>query len=67
VCLLGDLRRQPPTAEALKSLELLMTDLRARFRIAPGRMFVHSDFGSTDCPGEHLKLWLKAYKVRHPK
>ncbi len=64
VCLLGNLSHTPPSSEALKSLEQLLDDLRAKYRIPPGRLFVHSDLVKTDCPGAPLENWLKSYRAR---
>ncbi len=66
ICLLGNFLHGAPTSEALKSLEMLLEDVRGKYRIAPGRLFVHSEFGSTDCPGAALSNWLKAYRAKKP-
>ncbi len=62
ICLLGDLERRPPTPAALKSLELLVTDLRQRFKIRDSRLYAHRELNTTSCPGDALTTWIKAHR-----
>jgi hypothetical protein len=62
VCLLGDLARRPPADAALKSLELLLDDLRARYRIQPSRIYAHQELSTTACPGSAMTAWIKRYR-----
>jgi hypothetical protein len=62
VCLLGDLERRAPTPAALKSLELLVGDLRQRYRIREGRLYAHRELNVTTCPGDALTSWIKAHR-----
>ena len=62
VCLLGDFSSRPPTPAALKSMELLVGDLRRRFRIPASRVFAHSEFRDTQCPGPALEGWVAKYR-----
>jgi hypothetical protein len=62
ICMLGDFARRAPTPAALKSLELLIADLRARFPISASRLYAHHDFKDTDCPGPFLIEWVKKHR-----
>ncbi|MBM3986537.1 MAG: N-acetylmuramoyl-L-alanine amidase [Planctomycetes bacterium] len=62
ICMLGDFERRAPTEAARKSLQVLLDDLRGRYRIPAERVVPHSSFGSTRCPGPALTAWLKKYK-----
>ena len=62
ICMLGDFERRAPTAAALKSLQVLLDDLRGRFRIPAERVAPHNTYGSTRCPGPARTAWLKKYK-----
>ncbi len=62
VCLLGDLERRAPTPAALKSLELLVNDLRERYRIREGRLYAHRELNTTICPGDALTAWIKSHR-----
>ncbi|MBM3992409.1 MAG: N-acetylmuramoyl-L-alanine amidase [Planctomycetes bacterium] len=62
ICMLGDFERRGPTDAARKSLQVLLDDLRARYRIPAERVVPHNSFGSTRCPGPALTAWLKSYK-----
>lgn len=62
ICLLGDLERRAPTPAALKSLELLVADLRTRFKIRENRLYAHRELNTTTCPGDALSAWIKAHR-----
>lgn len=62
ICMLGDFSRRPPTPAALKSLELLVADLRSRFPIAANRLFAHTEFTGSECPGPFLIDWVKKHR-----
>jgi len=62
VCLLGDLERRAPTSAALKSLELLIEDLRGRYKIRPSRLYAHRELNTTTCPGDALTNWIKKHR-----
>jgi hypothetical protein len=61
VCLLGDLERRPPTPAALKSLQVLLDHLRETYSVPRARVYPHSWFKDTRCPGPALTAWLKEY------
>jgi hypothetical protein len=50
ICLLGDLEKRPPTPAALKSLQLLLDDLRAKYKIPAKRVLPHNELKTTRCP-----------------
>lgn len=62
ICLLGDLEKRAPSEAALKSLQVLLDDLRTRFRIPADRVAPHSEYATTRCPGPALTAWLRKYK-----
>ena len=62
ICLLGDFAARSPTPAALQSLDALLDDLRERYRIPPGRVYTHSDFVTTGCPGPALQGWIERYR-----
>ena len=62
VCLLGDFAVRQPRPAQLKSLELLLDQLREKHRIASSRVYAHNSFGTTVCPGPALTRWLQSYR-----
>jgi len=62
ICLLGDFERRAPTAAALKSLELLVDDLRQRFKIRENRLYAHKELNTTSCPGDAIVAWVRAHR-----
>jgi hypothetical protein len=66
VCVLGDFVARPPSAAAQKSLELLVVDLRGRYRIPVSRIFTHSDLRDTQCPGPALEAWVEGLRGGQP-
>ncbi|MCC7013677.1 MAG: N-acetylmuramoyl-L-alanine amidase [Planctomycetes bacterium] len=62
ICMLGNLLKRSPTPAALKSLQLLLKDLRGKYRIPAERVAPHNEYGSTQCPGPSLTAWIKNYK-----
>ena len=62
ICLLGDYASGTPRPEALKSLEVLLDHLRTEHRIPPSRVYAHSEFVTTKCPGPALNRWLRSYR-----
>ena len=62
ICLLGNFNNQPPTAPAREALRDLLENLRKTHRISRKKVFVHSEFTSTECPGRHLTDWVKSYR-----
>ncbi len=62
ICMLGDFLKRPPTPAAMKSLELLIADLRQKYNIANSRLFSHHEFTGTDCPGPFLIDWVKKHR-----
>ncbi|MCE9594903.1 MAG: peptidoglycan recognition protein family protein [Planctomycetes bacterium] len=62
VCLLGDFRVRPPTPAAMKSLELLIADLREKHKIAASRVYAHTEFTGSVCPGPFLIDWVKKHR-----
>jgi hypothetical protein len=62
ICVLGDYSRRAPSPAAMRSLQRLLDDLRARFRIPASRVLTHKELTSTDCPGPHLSAWVERYR-----
>jgi hypothetical protein len=62
ICMLGDFSHRLPTPAALKSLELLLADLRSRFPIAANRLYAHTEFTGSECPGPYLIDWVKKHR-----
>jgi hypothetical protein len=60
--MLGDFLKKSPTPAALKSLEVLLDDLRATYKIPRGRIYPHKEFTTTQCPGPAITAWLKSYR-----
>ena len=61
ICMLGNFEDGRPSDAAMKSLELLIDDLRVRFRIPSNRIQPHRHFHSTVCPGDWVSRWVDAY------
>ena len=59
VCLLGNFMRQRdgqgPTKEQVRSMERLVVNLTQRYRMRGDVLYCHSDFRSTECPGQRMK------------
>ena len=64
VCLLGDFDEHQPSAQASESLRKLLDDLKRRHGISREKIYMHSEFMNTVCPGRHLTQWVKAYRSR---
>jgi len=62
VCLLGNFDKHPPSAQASESLGNLLEDLRRRHGIPRRKIYLHSEFTNTDCPGEQLTRWVRTYR-----
>lgn len=62
ICMLGNLLKRPPTQAALKSLQLLLKQLRDKYRIPADRVAPHNEYATTQCPGPALTSWIKQYK-----
>ena len=62
ICLLGDLLQHAPSPAALKSLQVLLQRLRDQYHIPASRVYPHSEFANTRCPGPGLTAWLKNYR-----
>ena len=62
ICMLGDFLHRPPTPAAMKSLELLVADLRGKFQIPTSRLFAHTEFTGSECPGPFLIDWVKKHR-----
>ncbi|MEC8560839.1 MAG: peptidoglycan recognition family protein [Planctomycetota bacterium] len=52
---LGNFEEQIPSRDQVRGLELLVVDLRTRFRIPTARVRTHRELSSTLCPGRHLQ------------
>lgn len=55
VMLLGNFDIQSPTQAQLQSLHALVRSLARMHGVSRNRIFGHSDFCNTQCPGKHLK------------
>ena len=64
ICLLGNFEREAPSNSAMRSLESLVAQLRARYGISSERVFGHGELKTTACPGRHLRSWPVAYRAR---
>jgi hypothetical protein len=62
ICMLGNFESASPRTEALTSLTLLLDDLRDQYGIPASRVYPHSNFGGTACPGQPLTRFLKKYR-----
>jgi hypothetical protein len=62
ICLLGNFNRHTPSAKARVALRGLLEDLRKIHSIPRAKVYVHSEFTSTECPGHHLTDWVKSYR-----
>jgi hypothetical protein len=62
ICLLGNFNKHTPSAKAREALRGLLEDLRKAHSIPRAKVYVHSEFKSTDCPGRHLTTWVKSYR-----
>ena len=62
ICLLGNFNKHTPSANARKALRGLLEDLRTAHHIPRTKVYVHSEFTSTECPGRHLTDWVKSYR-----
>ena len=62
ICLLGNFDKSHPSNEAQASLRKLLEDLRREHRISKGKIYLHSEFKTTSCPGRHLTQWVKSYR-----
>lgn len=62
VCLLGDYDNERPSSAALEGLEGLLDDLRAQHAVSTSRVYGHSEFVRTQCPGTHLMRWVRGYR-----
>ncbi len=64
VMLLGNFELQQPTGGQISSLQSLVFSLSRMHGLNPGRdVYGHSDFCNTQCPGKHLKQYVKAFKA----
>jgi hypothetical protein len=61
VCLLGNFDAEQPTPRALQTLRRFVDELRGRYRIPSNRVYGHSDFKNTACPGHNLLAWVRGY------
>ena len=62
ICLLGNFNKHVPTAQAREALRGLLEDLRKVHGIPRGKIYLHSEFTSTECPGRHLTDWVNSYR-----
>jgi len=62
VCLLGDFNQGAPTPDARVALRGLLDDLREVHKIPLSKVYMHSDFSNTECPGQHLSAWVRSYR-----
>jgi hypothetical protein len=63
VCLLGNFEHEPPSRVAREALHALLENLREQHNLPRRKVYLHSDFTSTDCPGRHLSQWVRAYRI----
>ena len=62
ICLLGNFNKHNPTRESERALRGLLEDLRGIHDIPRKKVFVHSEFTNTECPGRHLTEWVRVYR-----
>ncbi|MFT5690203.1 MAG: hypothetical protein ACI8PQ_003058, partial [Planctomycetota bacterium] len=62
VCLLGNFDEERPSAQAVASMQSLLTDLRGRFGIPLRGIKQHSEFKNTECPGTYLSPFVLRYR-----
>lgn len=61
ICLLGNFHQSLPTPEALASLERLLDEFRRTHAIPRREVHLHRDYKDTQCPGDRLSAWVRAY------
>jgi hypothetical protein len=61
ICVLGEFLDRQPQPAALRALEQLIEDLRARHGIPRSQVFAHNELGKTACPGPALTSYLDRY------
>jgi len=62
VCLLHDCRRGAPTRRQLGALIHLVRALQMTCQVPADRVYLHSELGGGDCPGEHFPA--RAFRSR---
>jgi len=63
ICLLGNFNKHTPTLQSERALRGLLGDLGRVHDIPRSKIFVHSEFTNTECPGRHLTDWVRAYRA----
>jgi hypothetical protein len=64
ICMLGEFLDHGPQPAALRALDALIEDLRARYGIPRSQVFAHKELGNTACPGPALTSYLDRYAGR---
>ena len=64
ICLLGNFEATRPSSAALESLERLLDELTAKYRIqkSESRILGHGELKTTVCPGRGLMAWVERYR-----
>lgn len=55
ICLAGDFTKSPPNPQQIKSLAILMKDVKSRNSIADDHVHLHREEKQTSCPGVDIR------------
>lgn len=66
ICLAGNFDDEEPAPSQLKSLELILKSLSARYKIPKENILGHLEVPGavTPCPGQNLLRWIETYRTR---
>jgi N-acetyl-anhydromuramyl-L-alanine amidase AmpD len=66
VCVAGTFDNEKPTAAQLKSLEQILKNLAAKYKIPKERILGHLEVPGavTQCPGQNLLEWIERYREK---
>lgn len=64
ISVIGDFMTHLPEPAQLAALEHFLNDQRLRFQVGVHRVYGHRELGTSQCPGDRLYAWLRAYRAR---
>jgi N-acetyl-anhydromuramyl-L-alanine amidase AmpD len=64
ICLAGNFNEEEPTDAQLKSLEAILKNLAAKYKIQKENILGHREVPGavTECPGDNLLQWIERYR-----
>lgn len=62
ISVVGDFMHKLPNQRQLAALDSFLTDMRMRYRVGKSRVYGHRDLGKSECCGDSLYRWLRAYR-----